>query len=46
MLERCSSARLAEIAQPNDPHSCKEIRTPSLKAVGEKYKLKINFKNF
>ena len=35
MLERCSTARLAEIAQPNAADPCKEIGTPSLKAVGE-----------
>ena len=36
MLERCSTSRLAKIAQPKVSKPCKEIGTPSLKAVGEK----------
>ena len=36
MLERCSTSRLAKIGQLSGGKPCKEIGTPSLKAVGEK----------
>ena len=36
MLERCSTSRLAKNRQLSDDKPCKEIGTPSLKAVGEK----------